>query len=170
VENADTLAICNSLSHDRDTRNKLLDEALAASHKPATIGAPGTAKGPAEAPGQDGQAVPKKSPGATQQRQGEPGEDEDSPGKRLQKSLDELQKVGLPAGGGLPLGWNSQDARTVPRLAWPWVLKVLGWLLTAAAISLGAPFWFDVLGKFMVVRSTVKPHEKSPEEGSADRR
>jgi hypothetical protein len=29
---------------------------------------------------------------------------------------------------------------------------------------MGAPFWFDVLNKVMVIRSTVKPHEKSPEE------
>jgi hypothetical protein len=35
---------------------------------------------------------------------------------------------------------------------------------------LGAPFWFDVLNKFMVIRSTVKPYEKSPPEGSEDRR
>ena len=39
----------------------------------------------------------------------------------------------------------------------------------AFAISLGAPFWFDMLNKFMVVRSTVKPHEKSSEETSGDR-
>jgi hypothetical protein len=48
-------------------------------------------------------------------------------------------------------------------------LPLLGWLLTAGAISLGAPFWFDLLNKFMVIRSTVKPHEKSLEEGSEDR-
>jgi hypothetical protein len=46
----------------------------------------------------------------------------------------------------------------------------LGWLITAFAVMLGAPFWFDVLNKFMVVRSTVKPKEKSLEEGSEDRR
>jgi hypothetical protein len=34
---------------------------------------------------------------------------------------------------------------------------------------LGAPFWFDVLNKFMVIRSTVKPYEKSPPEASEDR-
>jgi len=45
---------------------------------------------------------------------------------------------------------------------------VAGWLLTALALSLGAPFWFDLLNKFMVVRSTVKPHEKSQEEKSKD--
>jgi hypothetical protein len=42
----------------------------------------------------------------------------------------------------------------------------VGWLITALAVSLGAPFWFDMLNKFIVVRSTVKPHEKSLEEKS----
>jgi hypothetical protein len=36
------------------------------------------------------------------------------------------------------------------------------------AVSFGAPFWFDLLNRFMVVRSTVKPKEKSPEEESKD--
>jgi hypothetical protein len=48
------------------------------------------------------------------------------------------------------------------------VRTVLGWFVTAFAIMLGAPFWFDVLNKFMVVRSTIKPSEKSKEEGSKD--
>jgi hypothetical protein len=43
-----------------------------------------------------------------------------------------------------------------------------GWLLTALAVSLGAPFWFDTLNKIMVVRSTVKPSEKSRDEASKD--
>jgi hypothetical protein len=43
-----------------------------------------------------------------------------------------------------------------------------GWLLTGMAISLGAPFWFDTLNKFMVVRSTIKPQEKSQIEQSKD--
>jgi hypothetical protein len=46
---------------------------------------------------------------------------------------------------------------------------LFGWSITALAISLGAPFWFDLLNKIMVIRSTVKPKEKSPEEGSEDR-
>lgn len=45
---------------------------------------------------------------------------------------------------------------------------VFGWLITALAVTLGAPFWFDILNKVMVIRSTVKPHEKSPEEESED--
>src|SRR5262249_6107811 len=64
---------------------------------------------------------------------------------------------------GFPIGWQG----------WPGARAaaghIPGWLMTAFAISLGAPFWFDVLNKFMVVRSTVKPREKSREEGSEDR-
>ncbi len=45
---------------------------------------------------------------------------------------------------------------------------IAGWAITAFAVSLGAPFWFDILNKFMVVRSTVKPAEKSPPEASKD--
>ena len=49
-----------------------------------------------------------------------------------------------------------------------WLERVLGWLLTGCAVSLGAPFWFDLLNKFVVVRSTVKPFEKSADEKSKD--
>jgi hypothetical protein len=39
-------------------------------------------------------------------------------------------------------------------------LKRLGWLLTALAISLGAPFWFDLLNKFVKLReSGPKPNK-----------
>ena len=44
----------------------------------------------------------------------------------------------------------------------------IGWLITALAVSLGAPFWFDVLNKIIVIRSTVKPAEKSGPEASKD--
>lgn len=69
----------------------------------------------------------------------------------------------------LPIGWS--DAST------PWKQKdpgtgvlfaVVGWLLTAMAMTLGAPFWFDLLNQFMVVRSTIKPREKSEVEKSKD--
>jgi hypothetical protein len=34
-------------------------------------------------------------------------------------------------------------------------LSILGWFITALAISLGAPFWFDLLNKFMKLRSSI---------------
>ena len=65
----------------------------------------------------------------------------------------------------LPIGWDG-EANQFKAKPFP---TICGWLLTALAASLGAPVWFDLLNKFMVVRSTVKPHQKSPEEGSEDR-
>jgi hypothetical protein len=79
---------------------------------------------------------------------------------------------------GFPIGWTRtlpawSDACDLGCIAYSVVRQVpghvAGWLITAFAISLGAPFWFDLLNKFIVIRSTVKPHEKSPEEASEDR-
>lgn len=84
---------------------------------------------------------------------------------------DEIRKLGLP------IGWSQSSvddlqrpmqccARTQRALAG---LQIgLGYLLTALAITLGAPLWFDALNRLMVIRATVKPREKSPEEPSQD--
>lgn len=66
--------------------------------------------------------------------------------KRLATTTNEL--LGL----GLPLGWTDDVLR--PGETWP--TKLLGLLLTILACSLGAPFWFDLLGKIVNVRSTGK--------------
>ncbi len=58
----------------------------------------------------------------------------------------------------LPIGW---DLHNLPKGS-EWFNRVLGLLLTAFAATLGAPFWFDVLNKVVVIRSTVKPREESP--------
>jgi hypothetical protein len=68
----------------------------------------------------------------------------------------------LPLGWKHPWGYYESYFRSSPKDATFSVLTLLaGWLMTALAISLGAPFWFDTLNRFMVVRSTVKPQEKS---------
>lgn len=42
-------------------------------------------------------------------------------------------------------------------------LTLLGWLLTAAALSVGAPFWFEVLNRFINVRNLgVRPPTATP--------
>jgi hypothetical protein len=94
---------------------------------------------------------------------------------RLPAQLDSVQ------GLGLPIGWDAAGRVRIAKMAREgpdldkthflplgWLLAVLGWLMTALAISLGAPFWFDILNKVMIVRSTVKPNEKSGEERSKD--
>lgn len=56
--------------------------------------------------------------------------------------------------GQLPIGWGA--ARSIFSLA-----QVVGWLLTALALSLGAPFWFDILGRFVNVRHGMRPPDIS---------
>ncbi len=102
-----------------------------------------------------------------------------------------VENLGLPIGWGncaFPTGWppfyhakdipQSQRDCAIEEGSSPRPLAVRsyegwfalgGWMLTAIAVSLGAPFWFDLLNKFMIVRSTVKPQEKSQEEGSKDK-
>jgi hypothetical protein len=41
-----------------------------------------------------------------------------------------------------------------------WLERALGWLLTVGAVSLGAPFWFDTLNRFVNIRA----EGRSPEE------
>ena len=49
----------------------------------------------------------------------------------------------------LGLGWNNDPNDFC------WWRNILGWIITALAISLGAPFWFDLLNKFMKLRGSV---------------
>ncbi|MDB6013923.1 MAG: hypothetical protein JWL65_6173 [Gammaproteobacteria bacterium] len=94
------------------------------------------------------------------------------------EAKDELGELRLPMGWSD--GWGAprthaerQRARgsaPIPTSTWQDVIApVLGWIFTAFAATLGAPFWFDVLNQIMVIRSTVKPHEKSGWEASLDR-
>jgi hypothetical protein len=72
----------------------------------------------------------------------------------MQDRIAELKSVGFP------IGWPDPDG---PPAGVPWfVLKVFGILLTAGAASLGAPFWFDVLGRFMSIRSAGRAPEEMP--------
>lgn len=59
----------------------------------------------------------------------------------------------------LPLGWTkSNNPLKLPILSL--FVVIVGWFLTAIAMTLGAPFWFDTLNRIMVIRSTIKPGEK----------
>lgn len=49
------------------------------------------------------------------------------------------------------MGWTSFSGG-----AGVWAPRIIGWLLTVGALSLGAPFWFDVLNRFMNLRAASK--------------
>ena len=55
----------------------------------------------------------------------------------------------------LPIGWSNAPW---PSDAIGWLARAFGWLITIIAVSLGAPFWFDVLGKLSnLLASGAKP-------------
>jgi hypothetical protein len=57
-------------------------------------------------------------------------------------------------GQGLPLGWRSGAS---PKHPLGWVAAIIGWLIVALGVSMGAPFWFDVLSKFANLRLSGGP-------------
>ena len=54
---------------------------------------------------------------------------------------------------------------------WLWAIvpgHLLGWILTTVAVSLGAPFWFDTLNKFMNIRAAgTAPDEKGQDKSKS---
>jgi hypothetical protein len=61
----------------------------------------------------------------------------------------------------VPVGWKLWSTGTnpeqIPDTFQSIIEKLLGLLITAAALTLGAPFWFDLLSKFVRVRGTGAP-------------
>lgn len=83
----------------------------------------------------------------------------------LKHSLDSL---------GMPMGWPEGtqwfcrggeaepcDPRLLPVTFLGWARRLAGWIFTAVAMSLGAPFWFDLLNKFVNLRAAAKPPAKA---------
>jgi hypothetical protein len=65
---------------------------------------------------------------------------------------------------GLPIGYTAGCKPSHPARCWSWSmdsdlhfwdfpLKLLGWIVTAFAVSFGAPFWFDALSKWGSLRN-----------------
>lgn len=77
-------------------------------------------------------------------------------GSDLQGAADQVKAI---RSLDVPLGWklSKGDPRDLPHGLRSWVGKVLGLVLTALALTLGAPFWFDLLSKIARVRFTGAP-------------
>jgi hypothetical protein len=67
------------------------------------------------------------------------------------KCVDEVNQFGLP------VGWS--HTTSPHNVLWDGFGKVLGLLITAFALTLGAPFWFDLLGKVAHLRGSGPPAE-----------
>lgn len=77
-------------------------------------------------------------------------------------TLGEVQEA-FQTASGPPLGWSraAGDVRGLPRDGIAWVEKVLGILISIAAVSMGAPFWFDMLNKLINLRLSGGPPPSS---------
>jgi hypothetical protein len=162
--NVDSVTVAKRLSTDKSMRDSLV--AAADEYAKANANAsPTPTPSPAPSPS------PAASSSPTPCWEEACKSDKDSPQCKLKKNQCELKALNLP------IGWDSPNEIYLQSPAWNqwgghggWWDQIyhhaIGWLLTALAISLGAPFWFDMLNKLIVVRSTVKPKEKSPDEPS----
>jgi hypothetical protein len=84
--------------------------------------------------------------------------------------IDQLQVAGVPIGYSSACDLTSKHwarcwswAPTDPLHGWDLPLKLLGWAITAFAVSFGGPFWFEALSKLGSLRNTgTKPSSTTP--------
>ena len=83
---------------------------------------------------------------------------------KCQKDLDNW-KTSFEKDQSLPIGWNEDtkfwnewdENTTLVKKSLRLLKSVIGWLISAIAIAMGAPFWFDLLSKVVNVRNTLRP-------------
>lgn len=162
--NVDTLQIVKVLSQDSAVRERIVAEALGDIRGNRSIAYQ------VDCSSQDDAAGAPAEPAATDS--GSDRADATTPAlvpddaQKQEKELDRCEqqlregisrRLGYAEGLGLPLGWSNED---LPLDDWhALLLKILGWLLTALAICVGAPFWFDLLNRLANVRAVLKPEE-----------
>jgi hypothetical protein len=185
VFNADTVALYDRLSNDPETLAQLANAAEQyvqardrAGTLPNTPGARPQVNAPAPAP--NNQTIPINpfdSTGTTTMGQpaptttyqpGTPAPATYSYGagsvaeQDFRTSLEDLKgllnneiaEIRRPLG----MGWEGVSLRSLS--TYDLVSKILGFILTALAISMGAPFWFDLLKKLVNIRSSgSRPYE-----------
>lgn len=76
----------------------------------------------------------------------------DMAGAGMEGKLEELRRLNqMITEWDLPVGWKIKQTHDLP-------LIIVGWILTIAALCMGAPFWFDLLKKLVNIRSAgIKP-------------
>jgi hypothetical protein len=70
----------------------------------------------------------------------------------------------------LPLGWNPknvEEQENEDKDSIPYLKRIIGWLISGVALSMGASFWFDLLGKIMIVRNAGKIPQDPPKNSSS---
>lgn len=143
ITNADTFHIVNRLSKDSILRSSITQaaEQAVAQSSQATMAIPASP---------EGDEATAAEPGTIQ------------PTTPIEQDIDMVRDAvntaldGLP----LPLGWNeiNMQQQVKESVGWPVPLlrRVIGWMVTGISISMGASFWYGILGKVISVRNTGK--------------
>jgi hypothetical protein len=83
------------------------------------------------------------------------GQDKDAVKEAVERTKESLEVYNRAMSGmessGLQLGWKKPSR---DRDFWWYLTKAVGLLVSIFAVSLGAPFWFDILQRFMQVRAS----------------
>ncbi len=99
--------------------------------------------------------------------------------KKFASGIMAYEKQGLPIGHSClspaEVGTDSRLKAVIGRCwlnirataAGDWLVKVLGWLVTGLAVSLGAPFWFDLLNRLVDLRGAGKRPDPTGEPAPA---
>jgi hypothetical protein len=145
IVNADTIAVTRALWRDDALRAQMVTVADVVVKDPKIISAVGSA--PAQAQGATSEPSQPTGGGAPTPTAGSTVTTGD-----ILQALHDAQDRLRP----LPLGWPYFVSYPVnnTELALDILSKAIGILLTGFALSLGAPFWFDLLSTFMNVRGT----------------
>jgi hypothetical protein len=86
------------------------------------------------------------------------GQDAGAQSGALQQQIETLQSLQLP------IGWEvSADGGLALPADFSFMLALAGWMISALAASLGAPFWFDAMSKLVSVRAS----GSRPDDGGA---
>ncbi len=149
MANLDTVAMVRALSTDTRLRETLVAKALEVSDKDNINAMLDTA----------GLAAAKQALAAAQAA----SKPDEKAIATLQAEVDKERRKVFEASStlmedvtstGLPLGWRGVN--TDHWSPTDWLTKVIGLLLSGLALSLGAPFWFDMLQKVAAMRSVGK--------------
>lgn len=171
--NLDTIAIVRQLSTDKATRAKLVDAAVVASDKPDANQAFGLkaldGAQKARDAARDALEALDRAAGGTAPDAAQRQPLVDALAER-ERQLDEVRSgnearlreaTAALGAAGLNFGWSSDDLKRLlpPRGLFnaEWLrdllLKLAGLIVSAGAISLGAPFWFDLLKRVVAIRA-----------------
>lgn len=86
--------------------------------------------------------------------------------KQIKETYQEIGLLDLPIGYKKTIHYDNFPNWSRQFLHWffyrppiDYLLKIIGLIITAFAVSFGAPFWFNVMNKLINVRSSIKPKE-----------